>query len=70
MLKQENGQRDIYSDLLNQIVRADHSYRKVLEIVDFTRNFLIKDKQMPFVVKDAGANILYDTAQVPLQVRV
>ena len=35
MLSQENGQRDIYSDLLEQIVRADHPYRKVLEIVDF-----------------------------------
>jgi len=36
MLTQENGQRNIYSDLLNQIVRADHPYRKVLEIVNFT----------------------------------
>ena len=36
MLSQENRQRDIYSDLLEQIVRADHPYRKVLEIVDFT----------------------------------
>lgn len=36
MLSQENGQRDIYSDLLDQIVRKDHPYRKVLEIVDFT----------------------------------
>lgn len=36
MLTQDNGQRDIYSDLLNQIVRTDHPYRKVLEIVDFT----------------------------------
>lgn len=35
MLSQENGQRDLYSDLLNQIVRADHPYRKVLEVVDF-----------------------------------
>ena len=46
MLTQDNGQRDIYSDLLNQIVRADHPYRKVLEIYEGIFNFA--DKITPY----------------------
>lgn len=35
MLNQESGQRNIYSQLLEQLVRDDHPYRKVLEVVNF-----------------------------------
>lgn len=35
MLKQENDQLDIYSSLLENLVKPDHAYRKVLTIVDF-----------------------------------
>lgn len=35
MLKVENGQRDIYDEMLESLVRADHPYRKIAKIVDF-----------------------------------
>lgn len=36
MLKTDNGQRDLYSELLESLVREDHPYRKILEIVNFS----------------------------------
>jgi IS5 family transposase len=35
MLNTESGQLDIHSELLEQLVRKDHPYRKILSIVDF-----------------------------------
>lgn len=37
MLNTESGQLDIHSALLEQLVRKDHPYRKILSIVDFSR---------------------------------
>lgn len=36
MLNLDNGQKDIYNELLEELVREDHPYRKILEIVDFS----------------------------------
>lgn len=36
MLKIDNGQRNIYNELLESLVREDHPYRKILEIVNFS----------------------------------
>lgn len=35
MLKKESGQLDFHSQLLEELVRADHPYRKIKEIVNF-----------------------------------
>jgi len=35
MLKRENGQQDFHSELLEKLVRKDHPYRKIKEIVNF-----------------------------------
>ncbi len=35
MLKRESGQVDFNNELLESMVRADHPYRKILELVDF-----------------------------------
>lgn len=36
MLNIDNGQKDIYSELLESLVREDHPYRKIMEIVNFS----------------------------------
>lgn len=36
MLNIDNGQRNIYNPLLEELVRKDHPYRKILEIVNFS----------------------------------
>jgi len=36
MLNLDNGQRDIYSELLESLVREDHPYRKILKMVNFS----------------------------------
>jgi IS5 family transposase len=37
MLNTESGQLNIHSELLEQLVRKDHPYRKILSIVDFSK---------------------------------
>lgn len=52
MLKIDNGQRDIYSELLDSLVRTDHPYRLLLELVDFS----VLVKPLYSLYSDKGTN--------------
>lgn len=41
MLKTYNDQRDLYSELLESLVREDHLYRKIQKIVNFSITFKV-----------------------------
>ncbi len=58
MLKRESGQVDFNNELLESMVRADHLYRKILELVDFAE--LLKPLHKLYSAKGAEGIKVFD----------